>query len=467
MRPPCLVLMLATGVLCLLPSAAITAEQRLDEAVQILRNIDPQRMSEEEREQKSEEIGTARETLQNAGQPATRRLKAELAAIRKADSRDDRFSLAAAALLWKINGIDEVQTIAEIWRTSNLDVQYNYVLVPAVLAARTRDPRVLPMLKTLLRDKRGTFFVPQHYLMLEWPLTQRFIWGAYGSQALPVLEQTLTESENGAELETAMVLLASSFRTSALPRIRELASHQDSDVRSTALQCLGIFGHPQDYELLARSCTAENLARSPDLAYGLGLYEDLRLADELVPFLHSDTVAVRKAVLGALRILPCPASLEAIHAWADEASIPQERMACAARAAELLHMIDLDWEAYAALDEEERDREFRDAREADRAEFVLKPDDRTLTRKQFLRATEEWKSQNGITGGAFEWVEDRHILSVAAPQDIPLLIDVRARVYERISDEALIEVAILDRLIKHLARATYRDTVGCTPKVTR
>jgi len=62
----------------------------------------------------------------------------------------------------------------------------------------------------------------------------------------------------------------------------------------------------------------------------------------------------------------------------------------------------------------------------------------------------------------YAWVEERHLLSVASPQDIPLLLGVRAAVYARLSDECLDEVARLDRVIIRLGRSRYRKVVGLT-----
>lgn len=67
-----------------------------------------------------------------------------------------------------------------------------------------------------------------------------------------------------------------------------------------------------------------------------------------------------------------------------------------------------------------------------------------------------------ITGGEYAWVESRHVLAAATDKDIELLLDVRGRVMQRISDECLSEVSILDDLIQRLGRSRYRKEVGLT-----
>ncbi len=69
--------------------------------------------------------------------------------------------------------------------------------------------------------------------------------------------------------------------------------------------------------------------------------------------------------------------------------------------------------------------------------YELKPGDRRLTHKDLWKAAAEWKVNQRITGGTYEWVEDRHVLAVSIPADIPLLLDVMAACYLRLSHECL------------------------------
>jgi hypothetical protein len=75
----------------------------------------------------------------------------------------------------------------------------------------------------------------------------------------------------------------------------------------------------------------------------------------------------------------------------------------------------------------------------------------------------EWKANQRITGGTYEWVEDRHVLAVSTPAEIPLLLDVMAACYFRLSDECLYEV--LQEIVKRIGRSRYRANVGICEKV--
>jgi hypothetical protein len=85
--------------------------------------------------------------------------------------------------------------------------------------------------------------------------------------------------------------------------------------------------------------------------------------------------------------------------------------------------------------------------------FALQPGDRALSRPDLLRALEQWDRSGRL--GADDWtsfIESRHVLSVATPDDIPKLISVRGRLLGRHSDEALEEVQTVDRIVKVLRR---------------
>jgi hypothetical protein len=77
----------------------------------------------------------------------------------------------------------------------------------------------------------------------------------------------------------------------------------------------------------------------------------------------------------------------------------------------------------------------------------------------------EWKANQRITGGTYEWVEDRPVLAVSTPAEIPLLLDVIAACYLRLSDECLYEVQMLREIVKRVGRARYRAKVGICERV--
>ena len=99
------------------------------------------------------------------------------------------------------------------------------------------------------------------------------------------------------------------------------------------------------------------------------------------------------------------------------------------------------------------------------AEFLPKEGDRKLTREEFESACKAWIEASRITTEEHEWIEARHVLAVATPADVPLLLDVRGRLFRRLSDECLAEVMILDDILRRLVRSQYRKEPGVSEKV--
>jgi hypothetical protein len=131
-----------------------------------------------------------------------------------------------------------------------------------------------------------------------------------------------------------------------------------------------------------------------------------------------------------------------------------------------MEMLGMDWETFSGRDREEQEAMILALHEEGwRRKYALREGDRELSRKELLQATGEWKKNCRIFGGGYEWVEDRHVLSAAAGADLDLLLEVRAAVYTRLSDECLYDVEVLDRLIRWVGRSRYRKIPGVCAKV--
>jgi hypothetical protein len=89
----------------------------------------------------------------------------------------------------------------------------------------------------------------------------------------------------------------------------------------------------------------------------------------------------------------------------------------------------------------------------------LQPGEKGYTRDAFLRAAAEWKQKHRMDA------EISEILSGATANDIELLLEVKATLYRRLSDEAMYEVKRIDEAVKYLGRSRYRKVAGITEKV--
>jgi hypothetical protein len=441
------------------------ASESLTRAVAAMRGIHPAALSEEERETKSRELEGAWKVLVDAGPEGAAALKKELKAVAAANEKDDIFELGAAAVLWQLGKISEAETVAALWSGDvSLDAHYSYVFFTAMEAATTQDARVLPMLTAMLRDQKGSVFIPQHDLEIGWPLSHAFVWGAFGSKGLPALEGVVETLKDETTLASAVALLGLAQDLKALERIRSLARQGPDTARIEAIKAVGLFGHPQDFDFLVAGLKSKSPAEAWAYAYALYEYEDLRAVQYLIPLLSAEDKQLGSEVAECLVHLVTPEGIEALHNEATAGKDEERRRMCAEAVRTLLKAVDSTYEAFAVKPAAEKAQLAGSLRELMEAKYRPKPGDAKLTHDELLKAASEWRRNRRITGGKYEWVEDRHVLAAATAADIPLLLDVAAACYTRLSDECLYEVKTLYEVIKRLGRTRYRREVGLCVK---
>lgn len=461
-RPAAALLLLAL----LAPAAAQehAADPKLEKAVASLRGIAPETLNDAQREAKAEEIEGAWAALSAAGPAGRARLKRELRQLAKRKERDDFFKLNASALLWQLGRLEEAPAIAELWDTTPLTVSYNYAFYTAMEAARTQDERALPMLLAFLRDKDGVTFFPRHAMEVRFPLTHEFVWGAFGPKGLPALARVLETSQHPTELNSAMRLLGRAQHLDSLPRVRRLAAEAPREVRLSAVGALGLFGHPQDYEFLLSGLRSGDPEQALLHAFALYEFGDLRAVPHLIPLLKSDHELVRMEAISALRHLTTPESVEALRDFSEATKDAREKQRVKRILDLLSERMKTTWRDY-ALKSPEAKRALVAAYRRDFEEgHRLGEGERPLSRAEFLAAGARWKEKGRLEKADGGKVEAGHILSAATVADIPLLLEVKSRLYLRLSDECLYETRRIDEAVKHLGRGRYRKQPGITER---
>jgi hypothetical protein len=439
-------------------------DKKLDAAIAALRNVNTDKLNEAQKEAKAKEIDKAWETIRASGKAGTSRLKQEIQQLEKTNQRDDFFKLNVSTLLWQIGRFDEVESIAAIWNSTPLEVQYIYVFYTAFDAAMTQDARVLPMLEACLRDNKGKVFVALHSLDIEWPLSLEFLWGSFGSKGLPALARILDDSKDPVTIQSAMVLLTEAHYLNALPAIRRRAVSQDQSVRKIAIRCLSVYGHPQDYDFLIAGLASHDSEDLFSFVYALFEYEDLRAAPLLIPLLKTENELVRREVIGALMHLSSVQSIDALQQYCEKAGSPQQREECS-HVKEALESAGLDLQGYKSLTPEQKKRVTSAMITRAQEDSSLKPGEKVVSHEKFLEQVRVWREKHRLTceddkGSCTDWT----VLGAATAADLELLFDVSASLYMRLSDECLDEVRTINELIKRLGRSRYRKVVGITEK---
>ena len=466
-------------------------DKKLEQAIAVLRRVDQRKLSEQQQQAKAKEIDAAWGVIKAAGKMGVARLKEEIRLVDQNKEQDDYFKLNASALLWNIGQFDEVDAIAAIWKSTPLNAQYKYVFHTAYAAAQTQDRRALPLLLACLKDNHGRFDLLEH-TTTQWLGALDIIWGAFGPQGVPDLIHVLETSTDSAELESAIFLLIWTHELKALPRVREIAAGGPREARLEAIRYLGFYGHPRDYDFLIAGLRSDDPEEVYVHVYALYEYEDLRAVPPLIPLLKADNEFFRREVFSTLIHLITPASLDALRNFCEEARRnmrpdSQQRGECSIIDSKLKD-VKIDLGDYANKSSQEKADLVAAARKSAEGWYRLRDSDKKLAHDQFIEAAQEWKRNGRIFGAKpmvisqlpqkdkkdntfivsfnkYDWVEERHILSAATADDIPLLLEVKAALCARLSEETLFEIRRLNRVIERLGRSRYRKVIGLTEKV--
>lgn len=441
-------------------AAQTSANDRLEKAISFLRQIDPDKVKPDDEEKVANQIDEAWDTIRKEGVSGKDRLKLEI--MRPGQS--DYFRLNGAALLWGISELDEAEAIASVWRSTRMEVQSNYVFYPAFQAAQKQDSRALPMLKAVLGNNKFGIYVAQHAMDVRWPLTLDFIWGAYGPKGLPVLEKLIDSSEDEIELQSALRLLALSQYLPAYARIRTIASSKTGAVRRSAIISLGLFGKPQDFELLLAGLRSKDPLEIWSNVFALYEFEDLRAVPDMIPLLQSPNQMVRFEVASALRHLMTPASLAALRKYSAEAQDAREKERISRIVTLFFEQTGTTAQVYDAKSSVEKDTLTASYRQQFEDENRLESNEQPKSHDQFTSKALQWKDKGRLEDTNRHPVEVRHVLAGATANDIDLLLEVKAKLYRRLSDECLYEVRRIDQAVKHLGRSRYRKVTGTTMK---
>jgi hypothetical protein len=241
-----------------------------------------------------------------------------------------------------------------------------------------------------------------------------------------------------------------------------LATHDNEELRLRAIRSLGLFGHPDDYELLISGLKSENNTVLESHIWAIYEYNDLRAVPHLIPLLETKSEGLIMDVIGALQHLKNPRSFEALRKYSISGENKKGKEECKNNTDHVLKNLSLTWEEYSNksdLQKQELMAGYIKKFYGPQDEEDVEPDDK-LTHQEFIELIQEATEE-----GHFEDYGRSDLIEVATVEDIPLIQKLMAKLYLRVSDECLYETRALARILKRLAQITYRKKLGIVEKV--
>ncbi|MHC5080027.1 MAG: HEAT repeat domain-containing protein, partial [Planctomycetota bacterium] len=456
---PSLASAIAFMALTVLPvSAQEPGDEELEAAIRLLKELRPEKMkalTPAEWPELQKKLKKAFDDLKKSGDRGIARIEKELAQIEKDGGKDDVFSIVAASAIFQIGGVDTAEKVAKILKSVDPGANFQSLFILCADMARCRDERVLPAMLPLLRmdPAKHAASLGGHAMVVGWPLVLDFTFGIFGPKCAPHLAKILESTSDPKERNSCMYLLERFHFLAALPKVREFAKTAKAEVKAEAIFILGKFAHPDDRAFIESLIKDEDLIVRKIAIAALWEMCDPESSKCLAPLLKDEDQGIRISASIALPRLCQPdgilACAETLKTGTDEKAKKWIRMFWGDYGKNAMDMglatIGVTIEEVKEADEGRR-KEIAEAYWAARDKrFTLKPDDRTLTREDLEKALSEWTGKRSIMGGNFSWVEHRHILSVAQESDLDRFSTLRGVLLERMSDECLHEVRLLDQ----------------------
>ncbi len=205
-------------------------------------------LSKEEQKKTSAALNNAWNTLVKGGDKAASKIEKGIEENEKSKEKNHWFALTAAGLLFEIGKAGKAQAIEKALKGADINANFQAVFMLCFSMARTRDERVLPAMRAILKSEvnKHSTFIAEHAMTIRWPLILDFTYGVYGPGAADDVLSMLESNPSDAEIKSCIYLLERFHHVKALPAIRKLAKTGSEFVKADAMFALGKYGHPED-----------------------------------------------------------------------------------------------------------------------------------------------------------------------------------------------------------------------------
>ena len=402
------------------------------------------------------------------GEPVTQLAPASeddvpLAAVEEIQVEVPKIATDARAL-WGRGGTSMLPLLATFFQFVDLsgdELQGSFELLREISAAVSPDD---PRASSVLTATRGFLRLPISAAVqfpgeaspASWKYALRLVVGLRASRELgPLLVDTVRSRTRGGLDPERDVIRNAVYCISYLaylPGSSIVAQYarecRGLDSRILALEMLALLGDPEGAPVVIEMIeTGDELRLIQPAARTLHILVGKAAEPTLVALLRRDEPTLQRAALGPLLSISTPSALRRIIALMDttaDRTTQRTIEMLLKRYGRPLELSAAELESLIRSSPEEAAR--RMAPYAHHLE-ILTEEDRRLSREDLTAVLEHWKKAGTLYTPEWSWVRDRHIVSIATPEDEPALEAVRRSVLRAYRTTALNEAHIVQRMI--------------------
>jgi hypothetical protein len=328
----------------------------------------------------------------------------------------------------------------------------------AIKTAYQGGPGAFELLWPYLGDTEFVYLSAEGLFTIDWPETAQICFYAWGREANPYFMTIISQSRNTNEIAAAMEILAINQHRPAIAGLRTLSSSSDPKIRNTAVQCLAMFAEPQDKAGFIMGLQSEDAEYRAACIEALTLYRDPNTAVLIAPFLDYKDEVTSETALGALMLLPCPQSYDAVKNAFDNTENRKLRDVYAQAIREFCDYLDTTAEQYEKLSYREKQQLYKIANERAEQPYVLEDGEKTLSKRQIKHIISKMSRRKTLELSEYPDLREAHFIAVLEPGDIEMLLDLRAGVAAKLGQSGLedyrtmAEIEEINEIIKRIAQ---------------
>lgn len=383
-------------------------------------------------------------------------------------TKDYIFLQEAAFLVWKINEMNDLAFIINVWKYIPYEHHSNGVYKVLIEAAEKKDPSLLPLLKFSLENHKGSFFTENNGIHIRWPETSKLIWSLWGYKSLAYLLDILKSPEENPKVkQSAILILTQAQFLPALEIIRTIAEDNsgDTNLRSSAIASLGIFGHPNDFDLIIKTFSESGDDLLFASSYALFEFGDIRAVPFLIKKIDTKNDIARLEMLACLSHLVSNESIETLYNYCHNPKNKNEEKFCSTYFINFKKETGLDITEYHKLNNDKKEQIIQNLIKNINKRYNPSKLDNQFKESDYIKLKELWKKEQTLLPSGYEWLKLGDLINVMSENELPFLYDILGIQYKNITYESFSEINTIEELIKCIGRKRYRKELGIAKKI--